>query len=82
MSKLSPFVEGALSMLVMMPPVTYASPKFIDVPKPNITKVDAVTPSEPWVRVGSSMREIAKKQIQSLDDAQKQELEALLNEQR
>ena len=80
MGKLSPFIEGALSMVVLMPSITYASPRFIDLPKQNTTRVEAVTPSQPWVEVGMNMRQVAKKRMQNLDNWQRGELEVLLYE--
>lgn len=78
MSKLSPFLEGIMSVLVLMPSLTHASPKYIEEEKLEIKKVTALSSHEPWIEVGINMRSVAKSNLEGLNESQKQKLEPLL----
>ena len=78
MSKLSPFLEGVMSVLVLMPSLTHASPKYIEEEKLEIKKVTALSTHEPWIEVGLNMRSVADSNIEGLNENQKHRLESLL----
>lgn len=78
MSKLSPFLEGVMSVLVMMPSLTHASPKYIEEEKIEVKKITALSSHGPWIEIGMNMRSVANSSIISLEPKQKQKLEPLL----
>lgn len=78
MTKLSPFLEGVMSVLVMMPSLTHASPKYIEEEELKIKKISALSSHEPWIEVGMSMRHVASSNLENLNEKQKQKLEPLL----
>lgn len=78
MSKLSPFLEGVMSVLVLMPSLTHASPKYIEEEKLEIKKITALSTHEPWIEVGLNMRSVASANIEGLNENQKHKLEPLL----
>lgn len=78
MSKLSPFLEGVMSVLVMMPSLTHASPKYIEEEKLEIKKINDLSSYEPWVEIGMNMRSVANSEVNNLEPKQKQKLEPLL----
>lgn len=78
MSKLSPFLEGIMSVLVLMPSLTHASPKYIEEEKLEIKKITALSSHEPWIEVGINMRSVANSSIESLSEEKKYKLEPLL----
>ena len=78
MSKLSPFLEGIMSALVLMPSLTHASPKYIEEEKLEIKEVTALSSHEPWIEVGLNMRDVANSNIEGLSEYQKYKLEPLL----
>lgn len=78
MSKLSPFLEGVMSVLVLMPSLTHASPKYIAEEKLEIKKVTELSSHEPWIEVGLHMRSVAGSNIKGLNESQQHQLEPLL----
>lgn len=62
MSKLSPFLEGMLSVFLLVPGVSTAKPNYVTPAEITKKPIEQLTAHQPFVEVGLLMQHAAQKQ--------------------
>ncbi len=78
MSKLSPFLEGVMSLLFLTPSINTAQAKYIQPTKFKEVAIKPKSTESAWIEVGMLMRQTAIADINGLPNEQRQTLEKLL----
>lgn len=59
MNKLSPFLEGMLSVFVLLPTSVSAKSHYIEPTDSNLQAIDTISTHQPFVEVGLIMEQVA-----------------------
>lgn len=57
--KLSPFLEGALSAMMLFPLSAHAKPKYIEPAESNVKAIDMLSTHQPFIEVALIMEQVA-----------------------
>ena len=80
MSKLSPFIEGFMSAMVMLPTTSHAKTRYIEPINAGLSKVADVESYDPFIEIGLTMRQVGEQELDKLTLENNERLGRILDE--